>query len=135
MPSRTPGNARGPLWTGPPNLSAAEKKSWREAQRRAHLHQDPTWLFKETARSAKRTDKRTGRPIGRQLAAAFRDAGIHHIQHGTGLAPLTYIDRHGALHREDRRTAEQLIHDFVETASPPDAKASEKGVPRKGEKA
>lgn len=110
--SREDGNARGPQWKGPLGLSPAAKKRWSENQRLAKLRQDPAWTAKEKARQARRIDRRSQLRIPEEQFQQLTLAGMH-VQRGPGSAPVSYIDQHGNLHREDHRSAEQLIQDFM----------------------
>lgn len=110
---REEGNSRGPRWKGPLGLSPEAKKRWSENQRQAELKNDPEWVAKEKARQQRREDKRSRQRLPQHMYRELTVAGMH-VQRGVGGKSLTYLDREGNLHREDRRSAEQVIADFLQ---------------------
>lgn len=110
--TRETGNTRGPKWKGPPGLSAAEKKRWSENHRQAKLKKDPAWVAKEKDRQQRREEKRNRERLPTEEFLELVHAGMH-VQRGTRGSTVSYLDAHGNLHRDDNRSAEQLIADFL----------------------
>ena len=80
--------------TSPKGKRAIERAGWNQNER--------NWRHRTTAR-----EKQTSQ------ARELKRAGLSLVSKGTlHNPPLYYLDRHGAIRREDTRSAEQLIRDF-----------------------
>lgn len=116
---RSKGNTRGPVWKGPPGLTARQKKNLRERERRDRKGNDPAWLAAEKARSAEKTRRATDaswrertRPRrGSEKAAALISSDRLTVLSAKQIDTprLAWMDTNGRLHREQELSAQELI--------------------------